>query len=317
MGMDLQSIIKGRLESAPRVLLYSPPKIGKTGWAAQIPGVLFMASEQGTEEYDVPRIPTIVKCEGRGGTHRCGWAQVKGWLETLRDDPHEYKALAIDTLDWLEAVLFSHLVATCPKGRNTIVEAHGGYGKAYEIAVEEWRKFASMLDVISRRRNMLIAVLAHSTTSTFKDPTSSDYDQYRLKMHKLGSAFWMEWADAILFANFEQVKSLDTGDWTSTGRRVIYTSPHPQFAYVAGNRYGLPPTLDLSYADFVRALEESSPKALETELDGILARMQEGFTYNGQQKTKADVRKAFSSALDRRTMRAIVEAVRSLSNTKA
>lgn len=317
MAMDLQSIIKGRLESPPRVLLYSPPKIGKTGWAAQIPGVLFIASEQGTEEYDVPRIPTITKCEGKGSGHRCGWAMMRGWLETLRDDPHEYKALAFDTLDWLEAVLFSHLVATCPRGRNTIVEAHGGYGKAYEIAVEEWRKLASLLDVINRRRGMTIAVLAHSTTHTFKDPTSSDYDQYRLKMHKNGAAFWMEWADAILFANFEQVKSLDTGEWTSTGKRVIYTSPHPQFAYVAGNRYGLPQTLDMAYADFTKALEQSNPKVLEAELESILSKMQEGFIYNGQQKSKADVRKAFASALDRRTMRAIVEAVRSLSNNKA
>lgn len=310
--MDLSSIVRGRIESAPRILLYSPPKIGKTGWAAQIPDVLFIASEQGTQEYDVARVPVIGKCEGRGHNHKCGWAQVRGWIETLRDDKHDFKALAIDTLDWLEAVLFSHLVATCPKGQRTIVEAHGGYGKAYDIAVEEWRRLASGLDVLNAKRGMTIAVLAHSSTSTFKDPTSTDFDQYKLKMQKGGSAFWMEWADAILFANFEQVKNLETGNWQSTGRRVVYTSPHPQFAYVAGNRYGLPPTLDLSYRSFCEALEVSSPKALEAELESILSGMQEEFSYQGTTKKKSDVRKAFLTALDRRTMRAIVEAVRPL-----
>lgn len=312
MTTDLQSIIRGRAESAPRVLLYSPPKIGKTGWAAQMPGVLFIASEQGTEEYDVPRVPVIGRCEGRGASHKCGWAQTRSWLETLRDTDHEFRSVAIDTLDWLEAVLFSHLIATSPNGRNTIVEAHGGYGKAYDVAVEEWRKLASLLDALNKRKGMTIALLAHSTTSTFKDPTSADYDQYKLKMHKLGAAFWMEWADAILFANFEQIKSLDSGEWTSTGKRVVYTTPHPQFAYVAGNRYGLPPVLDLSYESFQQALEGSSPKRLEAELESALSKLQEVFSYNGQEKTKADVRKAFRSALDRRTMRAIVEAVKSI-----
>jgi hypothetical protein len=311
----LQSIIKGRVENPPRVLLYSPPKIGKTGWAAQIPNVLFLASEQGTQEYDVARVPTIDKCE-KGASHanKCGWSMAKSWLVTLRNEQHDYKALAIDTLDWLEAVLFSHLVATSANGR-TIVEAHGGYGKAYEIAVEEWRRFASMLDALNTQRSMTIVALAHSATATFKDPTSGDYDQYRLKMHKLGSAFFMEWADAILFANFEQVKNLETNEWQSTGRRVIYTAPHQQFAYVAGNRYGLPPIMDMTYESFVKALSDSSPKALEEELEGLLSKLKEDFTYLGQPKKKSDVRNAFKSALDRRTMRAIVEAVRALANS--
>lgn len=317
MTVSLDAIVRGRQEQAPRVLLYSPPKIGKTGWAAQIPGVVFIASEQGTQEFDVARIPTITKCEGRGLTHKCGWSVFHAWLDFLIKQPHEFKAVAIDTLDWLEAILFTHLIATCPKGRPTIVEAHGGYGKAYDVAVDEWRRVAAKLDRISLDRSMLVAMLAHSEVNKFYDPTADNFDQHKLKMHKKSAGFWQEWADAILFANFDMHYDRETGEWTSTGKRVCYTSPPTNFAYVAGNRYGLPDKLDLTYAAFANAMQASTPAALRDELEKILAVMPEEFEFGGNKKTKEDVRRGFSSALDRRTMRLILNAVRDIARTAA
>lgn len=312
---SLDLITRGRQEQAPRVLLYSPPKIGKTGWAAQIPGVVFIASEQGTQEYDVARIPVITKCEGKGVKHKCGWSEFHGWLDFLINKPHEFKALAIDTLDWLESVLFTHLIATCPKGRPTIVECHGGYGKGYDVAVDEWRRVASKLDKIALERGMLVSLLAHSEVNKFYDPTSDNFDQHKLKMHKKSAGFWTEWADAIMFANFDILYDQTTDEWTSTGRRVCYTSPPNNFAYVAGNRYGLPPKLDLTYAAFEQAMSASTPKALEAELETILAAMPDEFEYSGSKRTKEDVRNGFRAALDRRTMRMIITAVREIKRT--
>lgn len=308
VGLNL--INRGRQEQAPRVLLYSPPKIGKTGWAAQIPGVVFVASEQGTQEYDVARVPVINKCEGRGPGHRCGWSMFHAWLDFFVSKPHEFNAIAIDTLDWLESVLFSHLIATCPKGKSTMVESHGGYSKAYEVAVDEWRRVASKLDRIALERGMIVALLAHSSVSKFYDPQSDSFDQHKLKMHKNGAGFWQEWADAILFANFEMQYNAIEGEWKATGRRVVHTTPPTNFAFVAGNRYGLPPTLELTYQAFANAMEQSSPAFLENELENLLAQLSEPFEYGGSTKTKDDVRRGFKSALDRRTMRAIIEVVR-------
>lgn len=310
--ISLDAIVRGRQEQAPRVLLYSPPKIGKTGWAAQIPGVVFVASEQGTQEFDVARIPLIYKCEGQGASHRCGWSLFHSWLDFLYKQPHEFKALAIDTLDWLESVLFSHLVSTCPKGKKTIVECHGGYSKAYDVAVDEWRRIASKLDRIALERGMMIALLAHSSVDKFYDPTADNFDQHKLKMHKKGAGFWQEWADAILFANFDMHYDRETGEWTSSGKRVCYTSPPTNFAYVAGNRYGLPDKLDLTYAAFSQAMQASTPTALREELEKTLAAMPDEFEYGGSKKTKEDVRRGFTAATDRRTMKMILTAVRDI-----
>ncbi len=310
---SLDLIARGRQEQAPRVLLYSPPKIGKTGWAAQIPGVVFVASEQGTQEFDVARIPFIHKCEGKGTAHKCGWLEFHAWLDFLITKPHEFNALAIDTLDWLESVLFTHLISTCPKGRPTIVECHGGYSKAYAIAVDEWRRVASKLDRLSLERGMMVVLLAHSSVDKFYDPQADSFDQHKLKMHKNGAGFWQEWADAILFANFDMTFDRETGEWKSSGRRVIYTSPPNNFAYVAGNRYGLPDKLELTYAAFNQAMTASTPKALEAELEIALGSMPEEFEYGGTKKSKTDVRNGFRNALDRRTMRLLIETVRSIS----
>lgn len=313
--MDLSLITRGRVESPPRLLVYSPPKIGKSAFAAGIPGVVFVAAEQGTQEFDVARVPPIRKCEGVGPKHSCGWADVRGWLQTFASAKHDYRALAIDTLDWLEAVLFSHLVATDPKGRGSIVEAHGGYGKAYDLAVEEWRRVASILDACNAR-GMAIVLLAHSTIAKHHDPLIEEIDAHRLKMHKSGAGFWSEWADAILFAGFELVRAVGSDAVTSTGRRVLHTTPHAQFAYLAGNRYGLPPVLDLSWPALDQALRESSPSKLAAELDALLSSAPDPLPWAGSTKTHSEIRSGLSRAVDRRTMRAIVEAVRNATATE-
>lgn len=319
MSIGLDAIQRGRQEQPPRVLLYSPPKIGKTGWAAQIPGVVFIASEQGTQEYDVARVPMIGKCDGKGVKHSCGWSQFHSWLDFFATQEHPYKAIAIDTLDWLESVLFTHLIATCPKGRPTIVECHGGYSKAYDIAVDEWRRVAVKLDRINAR-GIMIAVLAHSQTGKFYDPQADSFDQHRLKMHAKGAGFWQEWADAIIFANFELVKNAEDGEWTSTGRRVCYTSPATDFAFIAGNRYGLPEKLDLNYNAFAQALASTTPKTLLDELEVILKAIPDEFEIGGEKKQKQNIRTAFKNALDRRLMVAVVNSARAiakqLSSTK-
>jgi len=313
--MDLTKITRGRIESPPRVLVYSPPKIGKTAFAAGIPGVVFLAAEQGTQEFDVSRVPPIRKCEGTGSKHACGWSDVRGWLETFASSPHDFRALAIDTLDWLEAVLFSHLVAIDPKGRTSIVEAHGGYGKAYDLAVEEWRRVAALLDRCNAR-GMAIVLLAHSQIAKHHDPLTDEIDTHRLKMHKGGAGFWAEWSDAILFAGFELVRAAGTDAVTSTGRRVLHTTPHAQFAYLAGNRYGLPPVLDLSWSALQAALSESSPSAMLAELEALLRDQPDPLPWSGTTKAHSEIRAGMSRAVDRRTMRAIVEAVRSAVTTE-
>lgn len=314
LAISMDQIEVGRVERPPAVLVYGLPKIGKTTWIAQIPGVFLIDAEDGSTEFNVARIKKenrIRKCEGKGAKHKCEWAKFRAWLDFLATGKHDFKAVAIDTLDWLEGVLFSHLIATCPKTKGTIVECHGGFGKAFDVAVDEWRHIADKLDVC-RNRGMMIVATAHATIGKFYDPESDGWDRYEMKMQKKGAGFWLEYFDGIFFMNYERIKDLTTGEWTHTGQRIFYTEPPANQAYIAGNRWGLPPKLPPFYDDFRNALNNSAPAKLEEELEKILNELPESFDFGGAKKTKDDVRLGFKTAIDRRGMRRVIEAAKTI-----
>src|SRR5262249_39507377 len=105
-----------------------------------------------------------------------------------------------------------------------------------------------------------------------------DYDRYELKLHAKTGGLIKEWADAVLFANYEIV-TRESGGRTkgiSTGARLIHTERRA--AWDAKNRYGLPESLPLSWDDFAAAVRSGSPATAEQlalEVHGLLAHVDE------------------------------------------
>lgn len=292
----LTRVTRGRVEKPARLLVYAREKIGKTGFAAGAPNPIFLCSEMGTEEYDVARAPIS------------DWPQLFEIIDALVADPHDFRTLVIDTLDHLEAVLHRWIISTDDKGRTSMVTAHGGFGKAFKIATENFRKLAAKLDVLTEKRSMQVLLLAHAHVKKFNDPESDGWDQYRLKMHEEAAGFFKEWVDAVLFANLdiavkddkdEKAKAIHTGD------RYLYTIPPRNAAYEAGNRFALPARLPLRWSAFETALRESN--AMRTELVGLLPRL--------PADTRAIAAEKAREAKDFDALKVIVERARELANT--
>lgn len=271
----LAGVTRGRIEKPPRVLLYAREKIGKTGFAAGAPNPIFLCSEMGTEEYDVSRVGIT------------DWVQCFNVIDALIADPHDYRTLVIDTLDHLEAVLHRWILENDAKKAASMVTAAGGYGKAFKIATENFRKLAARLDVLTERRKMPVVLLAHAHIKKFNDPESDGWDQYRLKMHEEAAGFWKEWVDAVLFANLdiaakedkdEKAKAINTGD------RHIYTIPPRNAAYEAGNRWALPPRMKLRWSAFSDALAASN--ALRIELGELTLKLPADHRAAAEQKAR-------------------------------
>lgn len=295
----LANVMRGRVEKAPRVLVYSREKIGKTSFASGAPTPIFLASELGTEEFDVARAPVTA------------WQQGLDLVEALIADPHEYRTLVIDTLDHLEAVLHRHIIANDAKGATSMVTAAGGFGKAFKIATEAFRKLAARLDVLTEKRRMNIVLLAHAHVKKFNDPESDGWDQYRLKMHEEAAGFWKEWVDAVLFANLDIAVRVDDNDKTraiGTGDRYLYTVPPRNAAYEAGNRWALPARLPLRWSAFEESLRASS--ALRGELTTLLPKLPEDTARVASERAR--------EAKDFESLKVIVERARELaSNSNA
>jgi hypothetical protein len=82
-----------------------------------------------------------------------------------------------------------------------------------------------------------------------------------------------EWADAVLFANYE-ISTVNKGDGptakavgVSQGARVMYTTRRASAD--AGNRYGLPAKLPLNWESFVDAVEKGAPQDISRLLAAI------------------------------------------------
>jgi len=79
-----------------------------------------------------------------------------------------------------------------------------------------------------------------------------------------------EWADAVLFANWEQYAAEVDGrtKGVSTGRRVLHTTKTA--AFEAKNRFALPDEIDLSWAGFAKAVERNrqAPQEIRDLLAG-------------------------------------------------
>src|SRR5690606_1915691 len=101
-------------------------------------------------------------------------------LDALTNEDHKYKTLVIDTLDWIEPLVWDYVCKQNKPVWSSIEDP--GYGKGYVKANETWREsFISKITKLQDVKQMNVILLAHSQIKTFQDPANSaDYDRYQL-----------------------------------------------------------------------------------------------------------------------------------------
>lgn len=257
--MSLGALVKGKLQQPTRVVLFGVEGIGKSTFGADAPSPIFLGAEDGTSQLDVTRFPAPES-----------WPEVLEAVRTLATDAHEFKTLVVDTLDWAEPLLWRYICErdTTVKTPLKSVEDYG-YGKGYQAALDEWRVLLAALEKL-RQRGMHVLLIAHSWIKPFKNPEGDDFDRYEMKLHNKASGLVKEWADCVLFANFEVLTHTDKNKrvrGVDTDARVLHTQRRA--AYDAKNRYGLPETLPLSWPEFQASMERgqvAAPSVLRTEI---------------------------------------------------
>jgi len=258
--MALGAVTRGKQVKPDRVLLFGVEGIGKSTWAANAPSPIFIPVEDGTANLDVARFP-----------EPSGWMDVMDAIQTLTVDAHEYKTVAIDTLDALEAMCWKHI---CERDQQSSIEAYG-YGKGYVAALDQWRTLIAALEKLQRDRGIGVVLIAHSWIKTFKNPEGEDYDRYELKLNAKAAGLFREWSEDVLFARYETFAEPDKKGnvkGISSGARVIHTQRTA--AWDAKNRHSLPEQLPLdyeAYAEAVKKLQPADPEKLRAEIKTKLA----------------------------------------------
>jgi hypothetical protein len=244
--MTLASVRGGKITAPLRVLLYGVEGVGKSTFAAGAPAPIFLGPEDGTHHLDVQRFPPPES-----------WEEVVEAVRVLTSDPHDFRSLVIDTVDWLEPLVWQQVC----DGANVESIEDFGYGKGYVKALDTWRVLLAALERLRAARKLHVVLLAHSQIKTFKNPEGEDFDRYTMKLHDKAGGLLKEWSDCVLFANHEEFAQKDSKTkrvrGISTGVRLIYTQRHA--AYDAKNRYDLPESLPLAWEDFAAAVEKREP----------------------------------------------------------
>jgi hypothetical protein len=234
--MELKNLVKtGRINRPQRIVIYGPNALGKTTLAASFPAPIFLDTEDGSTHQDLARIQT---------------PDEQNFFDALRalgSERQSYKTLVIDTIDVAEKFIKRERVLK--RHRMTNIEDFS-YGKGWVHLREEFDSFlVGCLDTFIRR-GMHVVVIGHSTVRRIQPPGLSDaYDRFELKLDTTNSARLREWADAVLFLNWN-IRITENAEGRVRGvggkERIIYTTHCA--AYDAKNRVGLPEKVECNFA---------------------------------------------------------------------
>ena len=246
----LEKIQRGRTPKPPRLLLYGTEGIGKSTFGSKAPKPIFVQTEDGLDEIDCDRFPLAATFD-----------EVVEALQDLHAEKHDYQTVVIDSLDWLERLIWDDL---CRQYNvQSIEKVDGGYAKGYTHALTHWRQVLRLLGRLRNDRGMAIVCIAHSKVEKFEDPETTAYDRYSPRLHKHAAALVCEWCDAVLFAcyrfrtqtedaGFGRKRAIAAPIGSGPGERILRCVGGP--SCIAKNRYGIAEELPLSWDAFVAAL---------------------------------------------------------------
>jgi len=252
--IDLKSISKCSPKK-PRIVVYGPSGIGKTTFGASAPNPVFIITEDGLGDITVPHFPLAKTYD-----------DVMGALATLINDDHDFKTLVVDSLDWLENLVWKK---TCERLKINSIEDIG-YGRGYVETMTEWGDFIDALTCLRDRKDMYIVLIAHSAVVKIEDPIHPAYDRNTFKLHKKISAKMEEYPDIIGFCALRTLLTTEKSGFDKTRNRAISTGEHvmyisPTASIVAKNRYRMPEVIPLEWDAMEKLLPEDVQKTEQTK----------------------------------------------------
>lgn len=257
MSLDIVSTLR---KVPIRAAIYGADGVGKSTFCSGAPKSVFIATEDGLSNIDARQV-----------TPPKSWPEIIEAVDSLASDDR-CGTIVIDSLDWAESMLWSHIVATKldEKGRKVKDIEGYGYGKGYVAAVGEWRILLAALERAGKRGKHVL-LTAHAKLATVKNPYGEDYEQMQVKLqdgkNASAAALIREWVHIVAFAQLDiaTVTDKDDGNRTKgmfTGRRILRT--HPGAGYQGKTRLTMPEKIPLDWRAFEEAIKAGRPPSVDT-----------------------------------------------------
>ena len=241
------NITRGPVKTAIRVGIYGTEGVGKTTFASRFPGAVFIDTEGSTKHMDVARFDAPDT-----------YQNVLDQLAWVLGHADEVGTVVIDTVDWLEKLIFR---AVCEEKKIQNIEDIG-YGKGYVYAKQKVQGLLELLDTIIGR-GVHVVLVCHSMIRKFELPDEmGSYDRYTLKLNEKNIApLIKEWVDMLLFVNYKTDVVTGADGKTKKGKggqkRVMYANHNA--CWDAKNRFGLPDEMPFDYDQIAHLFGEAKP----------------------------------------------------------
>ena len=240
-------ILTGRKLKPRRIMNYGIHGCGKSTWASEAPGCIFIDIEDGLNDIDCAKTP---RCNDYGNV-----LSAVSWLLT---EKHDYKWVAVDTLDWMQALIFAKVSQDA--GVSSIEKI--AYGKGYEAAVKCWDYVLKGFDALRDNRGMGIILLAHARIAKFASPETDSYDRYEPDLHKAVNGMIQEWCDEVFFSSYRVfTRSEDLGfnkvRQIAVGGKDRFIRTNASAVAEAKNRLRLPDELPMEWSAYAQYLPQS------------------------------------------------------------
>lgn len=229
-----------------KMLLYGPPKVGKSTFAAQLTEApLFLATDPGQDALEVFRVPIT------------SWADFLAVGKELKDRRPDigFDLIVVDTIDTLARLCRDHvmqgLVEAAGMRKDRFVHPSDfEYGKGWDAVAEEFRLRIAGLCALG----VGVLFISHVKQSVQKTRTGVEIDVVAPDVGQKGMRQWLlGFVDFVLFAHVIATKDGD--------EHVLQLKPTQQ-AEAGGripeeHRAGLPERISLNAVELRETLEKA------------------------------------------------------------
>lgn len=186
-------VIKQITPTAPKLMLYSLPGVGKSTLAAKLKNPIFLDIEGGLNYIDCTRTEQIVKLD-------TFYAYLIELFHKAEAGKREYDTIVIDSVDWLVRKIVETAAGIDKNNLDaTLNKSNGGYGNGKQVLENHIRTKLLPTLVTLNKLGYGICLIAHAERKDMMDADGVDTERITPKIDVNTMNVFVEWVDNVFY----------------------------------------------------------------------------------------------------------------------